>query len=237
MNVQYVKRWVGIGLASFLIGLSGCESAPTPRLSTVLELQATEIINVSQQSSTWSNIQSLGIATLSDATGPEAAPPLSSEFLSRLALRVKAKIEEQCSVLNVQTLSVSGREHDVDGAMLLKQAKLSGVNFVLIALFSSTEVRQPATFGEARMMTQIPGTITDNSALVELALVDVGKGMIVHQAHGTATESMDRLNVPIGDDQLTLEEALDILRANAGQQALDEALLKLTKSCRSAGQE
>ena len=85
------------------------------------------------------------------------------------------------------------------------------------------------------MMTQIPGTITDNNASVELALIDVGKGRIVYQAHGTATESMDRLNVPIGDDELTLEEALDILRANAGQQALDKALLTLTEGCRLAG--
>ncbi len=81
------------------------------------------------------------------------------------------------------------------------------------------------------MMTQMPGTTTHNSALVELALVNVEKGNIEIQANGKGRESLERLTVPIGADQLTKEAALDILRANSGQQALDAALQEFTKGC------
>ncbi|MDR4500299.1 MAG: hypothetical protein MRJ96_02435 [Nitrospirales bacterium] len=208
-------------------------TSPVPRLSAVLELPAAVPTNASRQPDHWAKIQTLGVATLSDATGPHAAPVISPAFLSRLTQRAKVNLEEQCSVPNVRIMSVSGTEPHT-GSTLIQQAKHSGLEFFLLVLFSSTEVNRSATFGESRMMTQMPGTTTDNHALVELALVDVAQGMIVQEASAVARESMDRLQVPLGEKQPTLDEALDILRANAGQQALDKALSTLTDGCRSA---
>jgi len=48
---------------------------------------------------------------------------------------------------------------------------------------------------------------------------------------GWATETLELLDVPIGQDQPTREQSLEILRAQAGQQALDQALHLMGKWC------
>ena len=68
--------------------------------------QALKIMNVSPQSSTWSNMKSLGIAALSDATGPEAAPSLSPEF--SVASHSTYKNQNRGAMLGVKRAAVVG---------------------------------------------------------------------------------------------------------------------------------
>ncbi len=182
----------------------------------------------------WPAHEALGLVMISDANGPEGAPAISSSMLSVLSQRIEVYLRDHCAVSEVERIPSIKFQGNQGLSSLIDLAKKHHVKSVILALFSSTESTQPGMFGESRMMTQIPGTTIHNSALVELGLFDVEKGMLKEQIYAEATESLDQLVSPIGDDNPTPEEGLDILRANAGQQALDKALPDFTQGCADA---
>ncbi|MGB0909061.1 MAG: hypothetical protein ACPGYT_01765 [Nitrospirales bacterium] len=224
----------GLSVGFLAIGMSGCVTTPSLRLPVVLGLPMDKQISHTQPMGQWPSPHSMGLLVYSDATGSDASPAISVSMLSRLSQRTQSYIEKHCGVSALEIITTNTVSEDLNFSSLLKVAKKHDLESLMIVLFSSTELSEAATFGEERMMTQMPGTTTHNSALVELAFVDVEKGSIEIQAHGEGRESLERLTVPIGTDQLTNETALDILRANAGQQALDQALPEFTKGCRTS---
>ncbi|GJL55892.1 MAG: hypothetical protein NPIRA02_30240 [Nitrospirales bacterium] len=234
--MNMLLRQLGVGcLTGFLmLSVSGCVSPVSPRMPAVLGLSEELMDVTSNPSDHWAKYRTFGLVTVSDATGPEAAPAVSSTLLLTLTRRVEAYFEHQCGGIALKRFPMPDF-HAGKGLISLRHvARQHDVEAVIIVIFSSTESMEAATFGEARMMTQMPGTTTYNTALVELALLDVAEGRLALRIVQTAVERLDRLNVPIGSDQGTREEALDILRAQAGQQALDRGLEGLTHGCPSA---
>ena len=225
--------WAGVGLGFLIMNFGGCVTAPSSRMASVLGLPVDKEMVANHPVLRWPNDQTVGLMALSDDSGPNAAPAISSAMLSRLSQRTQVNLGKRCATPEIKNISHSGLGGRQSLSSLIDIAKGHKVESLVIAMFSSTETTEPATFGEARMMTQMPGSTTHNSALVELALIDVDQGVVMIQANGQATESLDRLNAPLGNDQRTNEEALDILRANAGQQALDRALTEFTRGCRN----
>jgi hypothetical protein len=63
-----------------------------------------------------------------------------------------------------------------------------------------------------------------NSSLAEIAYVDFPTGRVKIQARGESVQSMEQLLVPLGDQANSQHSPRDLLRANAAQQALDQAL-------------
>ena len=226
--------WLGVGLVILVLGFSGCVTTPSLRMPAVLGLPLDKKVTHVRELRQWPKHQRFGLVTLSDTTGPKAAPAISSTMLSRLSQRIHVNLEKRCAGPEINDIPITDLQMNYGLSSLLEVAKGHDVESLIIALFSSTETTQANTFGEERMMTQMPGTTTHNWALVELGLLDVEQGIVVIQANGEATESLDRLMVPIGTDQPTREEALDILRANAGQQALDVALQDFMQGCVSS---
>ncbi len=234
MNI--LKRQLGFGfvIGFLMLSVGGCVSPVSPRMPAILGLSEETMGVNSNPSGHWANHRTFGVVTLSDSTGPEAAPAMSSPLLLTLTRRIEATLERQCGVTDLKRLSVPRLSEKSGLATLRHVAQKQNVEAVIIVIFSSTESIEPATFGEARMMTQMPGTTTYNTALVELALIDIAEERIAFRVEKTAVERLDRLNVPIGHNQGTREEALDILRAQAGQQALDRGLQDLTRGCSSS---
>ncbi|GJL66254.1 MAG: hypothetical protein NPIRA05_12250 [Nitrospirales bacterium] len=230
--MKFCQRPLGreIVIGVLVVSLWGCVSTPSPRMPAVFGLSRDKAAVTVTPLVQWSAYQTLGLVIHSDSTGSGAAPAISSPLLSTLSERIQAYLRQHCAISEVKHIP----RHEIEWgsfSSLLNAAQKYQVEAVLVALFSSTESMQADTFGEERMMTHMPGTTTSSMALVELALVNVEQGAIVHSVDKTAVEHMDRLTVPIGQDQGTLEEALDILRANSGQQALDDALQDLTHGC------
>ncbi len=230
MSVYHKNLRFWVLIVCLTLGFGGCVSSPNPRMSEVLGLPVDKT-STQPLIRRWTERQAIGLVALSDATGPDAAPAISSSLLSRLTHRAEVYLSQHCRIPEIKIIPFNGDEAKRDPSTLIKRTRDHQVGSLIVALFSSMETTQPATFGEARMMTQMPGTTTHNSALVELGMIDITRGIVERQAYGEATESLDRLTVPIGNDQPTYEEALDILRANAGQQALDKALQGFTQGC------
>jgi hypothetical protein len=97
----------------------------------------------------------------------------------------------------------------------------------------SREKDGPEKIGEATMMTQMGGTVTENSAMAEVGILRVSDFKMVFLASGRGTESLEQLDVPIGKNRPSTTEARDIVRARAGQYALDRALDHLGSACKS----
>jgi hypothetical protein len=80
-------------------------------------------------------------------------------------------------------------------------------------------------------MTQMSGTTFENMALAEVVLLDLAEYVVTFDLAGAATETLEVLDAPIGEGRTSRAESLDILRAQAGQQALDKSLNILRKRC------
>ena len=233
MSLCKKSLWLVVCVGFLIINFGGCVQAPSSRMPAILGLSVDKKMTSSSILKQWPNHQTFGLITLSDATGPQAAPAISADMLSRLSQRSQLYLGKHCATPVIKVIPNSGIQISQGLSSLLKAGRAHGAESLIFALFSSTEITEPATFGEARMMTQMQGTTTHNSALVELGLIDVEQGVVTVQANGEAAESLDRLDAPIGDSPPTFDEALDILRANAGQQALDKALTHFTRGCRA----
>ncbi len=222
---------LGVCLGCLILAVGGCVSTPSPRMPALLGVPVHTESMTLRPVEIWPNQHRFAFMIFSDGSGPEAAPAISDSMLSRLAQRTHVYLKKHCELSEIVPIFIEATQKDHRFTTLLENAQQVDAEYLIIALFSSTESTEAASFGEERMMTQIPGETTHNTALLELVLVNVERGSIEIQAIGEARESLDRLNVPIGADQLTYERALDILRANAGQQALDRALPTFTKRC------
>ena len=222
---------LGVGLGSLILAVGGCVSTPSPRMSALLGVPVNAETMATQPVAKWPAQHRFAFMIVSDASGPEAAPAISASMLSRLAQRTQVYLEKYCELSGIVPIPIEATQTDQRLIALLEKAKQVDAESLIIALFSSTESTEAGTFGEERMMTQIPGETTHNTALLELGLVNVERGSMDIQVSGEARQSLDRLNVPIGADYPPYETALDILRANAGQQALDRALPIFTKGC------
>lgn len=83
------------------------------------------------------------------------------------------------------------------------------------------------------MMTQLSGTVIENSALAEVGILRVSDFKMIFWAKGSATESLEQLKVPLGTNRPSATDARDILRARTGQHALDRALEDVRSACQS----
>jgi len=61
----------------------------------------------------------------------------------------------------------------------------------------------------------------------------VGDFKMVFMAQGSGTESLEQLDVPIGSNRPSPTNGREILRARAGQNALDRVLSSLGAACQS----
>ena len=171
----------------------------------------------------------VGLLVITDATTSGSAPPLTEKMLTILENRLVEKVHSQFP-FSIRPVSLDKKLNPVgDIRPLLGLAQTNNIDFLMVAIFSSTEVESNSEIGEARMMTRMTAEELENDALAELALLDGSSGHLVIRANGVGGESMNILAAPLGEDYPSGEEARNILRGNAAQKALDNAILELKR--------
>jgi hypothetical protein len=220
--------------------LTGCGAGPTPRLIELVGEDAfARSVSLSKGADLpgpgndeWRQVPGIGLVVHSDATGQHAAPAIISGYLETLARRTEEFLRQRCSFQEIVTVPSLSRPVNFSEELKVQGQRLQ-VPYTIVVLFSSRERSGPQKIGEATMMTQMTGTVIENSALAEVGILRVSDFTMVFFARGWATESLEQLDVPIGTNQPSATEARDILRARAGQYALDRALEHVGSACRN----
>ena len=211
--------WV---LLFVLVSASGCGEGPHLRLGSLLGIQ---IDQQQQPSPAWSALDRVGLVVHADETGLEAAPPISQAFLGTLSRRAEKFLTQHCRVSSVVPIAFPSSTHQAQIRQeLISRGLEHEISHILLALFSSQEHSGPVTLGEERMMTQMRGISIENTALAEVALLRLSDYVVTFREAGWATETLEILDAPIGSGQPTFDQSLEILRAQAAQQALDRSL-------------
>lgn len=227
MRTNLVSLWFFL-----CVILVGCVEGPHPRLNALFGKQ---IYHHQQPDLVWPQLQRIGLLVHSDPTGPGAATAISPDFLETLRRRTEEFLIEQCGVSSVIPIVLpSSTQPGQLQQELISRGQEHGISHFLLVIFSSREYSAPVTLGEERMMTQMSGMTFENMALAEVALLDLADYAVAFDLAGAATETLEVLDAPIGEGRPSRAESLDILRAQAGQQALDKSLNILGKRCHSA---
>ncbi len=226
---------LSISAGTFLLLLVGCGDGPHSRLNALLDAQ---IYRELQVHSTWPKIERIGLMVHSDATGPGAAQPISSEFLGILSRRTEQFLLQRCQVASVISLPFPSLAQRVEiQQALASRGEEHRLSHMLLVLLSSREQTGPVTLGQERMMTQMSGTMVENTALAEVIVLRLSdfQGLIVLPA--SSTETLEFLDAPLGEGGPSLEESFEILRAQAAQQALDRSLHVFGQWCKGIPEE
>ena len=226
MEISLAKLWVFLFL---LVLVGGCVEGPQPRLGVLF---GSQISQHQPPDPVWPQLQRIGLVVHSDPTGPGAAPAISPAFLETLRRRTDEFLTKRCMISSVVHIALPSSTKPAQLQQeLIVRSREHGISHVLLVILSSREHSGPVTLGEERMMTQMSGTTFENLALAEVGLLDLADYAVTFAVPGSATETLEILDAPIGDDQLSREQSLEILRAQAGQQALDRSLNRLGQWC------
>ena len=224
MKARLSRLWVFPVLVFVLVG---CGDGPHPRLGSLMGTQEYQ-----QPHPLWPQLQRIGLVVHSDTTGPGAAPSISLPFLETLSRRTEEFLTRRCglsSVVPIEFPSLTGQGQIREE--FISRGQELGISHLLLVVLSGREYSGPVTLGEERMMTQMSGTVVENTALAEVALLRLADYAVPLHLSGSATDALELLDVPIGKGQTTREQSLEILRAQAGQQALDRSLHDLGQWC------
>lgn len=218
------------GLVGFI--LAGCGAGPTPRLIALVGKEALEPGGSPVERGAWTRFPQIGLVVFSDATAQNAAPAITTRYLETLARRTEEFLRQRCALQEVVPVTVTSQQGDLAWELKALGDRLQFSYLVLVVL-SSSERTGPEKFGEATMMTQMSGSVMENTALAEVGVLHLSPFKIVFLASGTGTEILEQLDAPIGEALFSTTTAQDIVRARAGQYALDRALDHLGSACRN----
>lgn len=218
--------WVFVGLLLMV----GCQQSRVPRLPLYIgHVEGLHDVQGHRPQSLPSPINKVGVILITDSSFPNAAPSLSPAMLEILENRLVKKMNEYFA-LEVQAIRFDQPLQPTgDVTSMTHLAKSHNLDFMLLAILSSTEIVSHIEIGEETMMTRMSGVEIENAGKAELALLHVDSGHLALHAAGEGSDSMEQLEVPIGADYPRKEDAKDILRANAAEKALDQALLSLQR--------
>ncbi|MFZ1748109.1 MAG: hypothetical protein WBO24_19525 [Nitrospirales bacterium] len=210
--------------------LVGCGASSTPRMIDLVGKEAFESQELSYKNGEWPRVPTIGLVVHADDTAQNAAPVIIAEYLETLTRRTEDFLRQRCSFQNIVT--VPRLSQPVNFSQELKvQGQLLHVPYEIVVVFSSRENTGPIKIGEATMMNQMGGIVIENSAIAEAGILRLSDFQMVYWTQGWASESLEQLDVPIGKNRPSAMEARAMLRARAGQQALDGALEHVGADC------
>ncbi len=192
----------------------------------------TRIYQHQQTNPPWPQLQQIGLVVHSDTTGPGAAPSIAKSFQETLSRRTTEFLTQRCRLSSVVAIDFPSSPRQVDIQQeFISRGREHGISHILLVVLSSRENAGPVTLGEERMMTQMRGTLIENYALAEVTVLRLSDYQGLISLPAEATEELELLDTPLGEEALTREESLNILRAQAAQQALDRSLNVLGQWC------
>jgi len=216
-------------LVTCLLGyaLAGCGAGPPPRM---LNLVGEDAFSGPSGNDEWWQMSNIGLVVHSDATAQNAAPAITPQYLETLSRRTEEFLRQRCAFQDIVTGPPLSQPVNFSQELKVQGQRLQ-VPYIIVVVFSSREQAGPETIGEATMMTQMGGTVIENSAMAEVGVLRVSDFKMVFLAPELGTESLEQLDAPLGTNRPSAREARDVLRARAGQQALDRALERIGSAC------
>lgn len=212
--------------------LAGCGAGPTPRLVDFVGEDALAQTELSSENDRWMQVSNIGLVVASDATAPNAAPAIISMYLGTLTRRTESFLRQRCSFQEIVPVPLLSQPVTFSQDLKAQGQRLE-VPYIIVVMFSSQEKSGPEKIGQASIMNQMGGTVIENSAMAEMGILRVSDFKMVFLSQGLGTETLEQLDAPIGSNRPSPTEARDILRARAGQQALDRALEHVGAACQS----
>lgn len=226
-----IKIWCTCLMTAIFMG---CGAGSTPRMIDLVGKEAFESQELSDKNGEWPRVPTIGLVVHADDTAQNAAPVIINEYLETLTRRTKEFLRQRCSFQSIVT--IPRLSHPVSFSQELKiQGQRLHLPYEIVVVFSSRENTGPIKIGEATMMNQMGGIVIENSAIAEIGILRLSDFQMVYWTQGWGSESLEQLDVPIGKNRPSVMEARDILRARAGQQALDKALEHVGADCYPAG--
>ena len=224
--------FAGFFFTAMVAFVAGCGMGPTPRLVELLEGQPIQDDWSSPENLEWTKASKIGLVLHADDTGENASPAISPTYRETLTRRTEKFLKNACAFREILYLPPVSRPNNLSQA-LETHLQHFPVSYQILVVLSGGESTGPVKIGEATVMTQMSGTVIEHSALAEIGVLRTTDKKIVFLKSGRGTETLEQLDVPIGDRQLSPIDAREILRAQAGQQALDRALVEVARVCQT----
>jgi len=134
----------------------------------------------------------VGLVLVADTTAPDAAPALPDEALSQMAEALRDQLSKSLRLNIEQTLPAGGVRPGSDAAQFVALGQRYGLDYLVVAVASSTEQEYPWTVFLGGTTHSQPGLRRDNWSLVETALLDVKTGQTLLRAEGRGWATLDR---------------------------------------------
>jgi hypothetical protein len=239
-----------IGLLIPLV-LAGCSQKPLPRMDSYLGVssQGGPFVLPGQAEKAAGPFD-VGLLLINDTSAPASAPALSDRARAFLTDQVRERVHATTPIRIAKVLSVTDTTAAQDHQSLAQLAREQGLSYLLVALFSSQESEVPLMLpfgGDPEQGGGRPralGFEAVNYALAELALLDSTNGQVIARSEGRAWSRLNRLNVPVKSNAYPVihrsqrvapiyppeDQAKDILRSIAGDEALEQAVYKMEQA-------
>ncbi len=238
---------VYLALMIYLLSLlSGCSSIPDPVLPTHFQSDPQGLsVFQGERSGDSERQKPIGMALVTSFEDSKFPEGMTQDSWGQFAASVKHKIQDR----------IPGTMQDfihLDGNQPLKQEVLfegfngkgrqAPVEIALVVLPSSREVKAPAKFDLLPEVSMLNGYQIENHATVELGLLDLKSGKLLWHSQGSSYAVLEQLDTPLesnryprvrGSDLVNPvypeeSRALETLRVVALNEALDQAILKLS---------
>ncbi len=230
-----------VGAVALLAIVTACSVAPPLRMDTYLGPDvATGTTGVTDHRRPSPIPGEVGLLVVNDTTGPGSAAALSQEVLSFLVERIKHQLGRNLPMKVTKVFSPGGLGPDRGRQALLRLTAQEAIEYLVVAVLSSAESEAPVqlSLGGPESVS-VPGIQIKNFGLVEVALVEGKTGSVLIRAQGRAWASLDRLAASGRSHQYPVirrssrmapifpkaDQAPDLLRALAGEEALEQAML------------
>lgn len=219
---------------------SGCTSAPQGKLLTHFEtdLNALEVIHKTFPKGDTGRIPLL-MAIVLEKESHDSPIPLTEGNWLQFASKVKGRLQEHVPVALNSALRFEGipnRDAIFLGQEGSDRLRTAGV---LMVLPSTVEVQGPAHFDVLPEVGSLNGSLIENYALVEIALINPNMDKRVITGRGSSFATLEKLDVPLVSNRYPRvrgsamtspvypeeEMALETLRQVALDEALEKAIL------------
>ena len=165
----------------------------------------------------------------------------SAETWPQLAAKVKNNVEATAPVFMDKVIFVKDLGSPDSLTVIKNFGRESQIDTIMVVLASESKVSVPARFDLLPEVSLLNGRQTDHHATVELGLVDANSGKLLLQVQGHSFATLDELDTPVNSNRYPRvrgsamstyiypqeEQAMEMLRAVALGEALEQAVMKL----------
>ncbi len=236
--------------------ISACATEPIARMDAYVEAPSAGVRQgVSESLRRSGGPVEVGLLMINDTTALNSSPALSPSANAFVVDHVRQRVEESLPIRVVKVLDPVGVPPGRARPQLGQLGRDHGVEYLLVAIISSVESEVPMKLpltgdpeqGGGRPGT--PGFEMRTNALAELAVIDVTTGQVVARAEGQAWNRLNRLYVPVKSNSYpvihrslrvapiypTEDNAKDVARSLAGDEAVEQAVYRLQELWRGRG--